>query len=102
MQSVIQVTPGHATIQAPQVTIQSGDRVVIQAQNTLALRAGQQASLQGSSALVEAAGPLDLRGATVRFNGGGKPLATVGSLVQLSGPSLSEHITTGTIDILGP
>jgi hypothetical protein len=43
---------------------------------------------------------LDLKGGVIRHNGGGKPLATVGSQVQVPGQPIGQ-VTTGNNAILG-
>ncbi|HEX7767473.1 MAG TPA: hypothetical protein VF443_12220 [Nitrospira sp.] len=109
LQSVLIVTPTGATLQAPTLllqslsgtTIRSGKSIAIDAGESIGTRSGTSTFIRaGSTALVEGAGTLDLKGASIRLNGGTKPLATVGSQVQLSGQPIGQVIT-GSPTILG-
>jgi hypothetical protein len=104
LQSVLNVTQAGVTLQAPTVSILSLEGTTIQSNKSVAVKAGtgidvrSQASTSvkaGSSLSVEAAGNLDLKGATTKINGGGKPLATVGSAVG------NGTVLTGSATILG-
>lgn len=109
LQSVLIVTQAGATLQAPTLllqslngtTIRSGKSLAIDAGESITTRSGTSTLIRASStALVEGAGTLDLKGAPIRLNGGTKPLATVGSQVQLTGQPIGQVIT-GSPAILG-
>jgi len=95
LQSVLQIAPNGA------VTIQSPATVTIRAGTNIAVSAGQNLSVRGSAATtIEGAGTLDLKGGLIKHNGGTKPLATVGSQVQVPGQPIGQ-ITTGSGTVLG-
>lgn len=109
LQSVLIVTQAGATLQAPTLllqslsgtTIRSGKNLAIDAGESITTRSGTSTLIRASStALVEGAGTLDLKGAPIRLNGGTKPLATVGSQVQLTGQPIGQ-VVTGSPAILG-
>jgi len=109
LQSVLIVTQAGATLQAPTLmlqslsstTIHSGKGIVIDAGESINTRSGTSTLIRaGSTALVEGAGTLDLKGAPVRLNGGSKPLATVGSQIQISRQPIGQVIS-GSPTILG-
>lgn len=106
LQSVLKVTPGGVTLQAPTVSIIASEAVVLQsakgvsvmAGTSLDARAGTATTIKsGSSAVLEGAGSLDLKGAVVRFNGGGRPLATIGSQVQLRPGQVLGTVQNGAV-----
>ncbi|MDE3039974.1 MAG: hypothetical protein KGJ82_05295 [Nitrospirota bacterium] len=124
LQAAVQVTANGVTLRGPTVTI-AGGVVTIEAQNTMALNGhsdmsvrasanlsvstGGNTSVQtgsnltlrsGAGALLQASGPLDLKGSTILLNGGTKPLATVGSQVQVPGQPIGQVIT-GSPTVLG-
>ena len=125
LQAAVQVTSMGVTLQGPTVTI-TGGAVNIQAQNNVGLTAGSNvamrvgsdlsasvgrnstiqtgsnlAILSGAGATLSASGRLDLKGSQIVLNGGTKPLATVGSHVQVTPGSSSGQIITGSPTILG-
>jgi hypothetical protein len=104
VQSVLKVTPTGATLQAPTLSLLSIDGTTIQSSKGIAITAGVGIAMHsqagtsikaGSSASVEAADTMDVKGATIKLNGGGKPLATVGSAVG------GGKILTGSSTLLG-
>lgn len=124
LQSVLKVTPGGATLQAPTVSIIASEAVVLQSIKGVTVTAGTFLDARavtsttirsGASAVLESTGSLDLKGPIVRFNGGGKPFATIGSQVQLRpgqvlgtvqggavvGTSAVGEIVSGSSTILG-
>jgi hypothetical protein len=97
MAAAVRVTPTGLVLQGPTVTI-VGSAISIQSQSNLVLRVGQNVNLEiggvtslttgadlklsaGGAAVVAGTGTLDLRGSSVRFNGGSKPVALLGSAV---------------------
>lgn len=104
LQSVLKVTSTSTTLQGPTLflmstsgtTIQSGAGINISSGGNLAIQSQANASLRaGAAAAFETSGQLDLKGAVVKLNGGGKPVATVGSAVA------NGKILTGSATILG-
>jgi hypothetical protein len=104
LQSVLIVTPTGATLQAPSLSLLSIDGTSIRSSKGITVEAGTLIDVKsgsstriraGSTSSVEAAGTLDLKGATTRLNGGGKPIATVGSAVG------NGKVMTGSPTILG-
>jgi hypothetical protein len=106
LQAIVQVTPASTAGQEPNVTIAAGD-VTLRASKTLTTMSGSNTYIKASSVLdlrssaqtiVRAAGALNMDGSSVRFNGGSKSLATVGSLVQTGSPNgvLSGQIMNGS------
>jgi hypothetical protein len=118
LQAVVRVTPSGIANQWPTVTIEAGE-LDVRAANTMTLMAGSSVSVRASgnlalsssgTAVLQAGATLDLQGSLIRLNGGGKPLATVGSLVQPlpgsptgSGGAVSANaqVVTGSPTILG-
>lgn len=86
LQSVLKIAPnGAVTILSPTtVTVQAGMNISIQSTGTT---------------LVEGRGGLDLNGTPIKLNGGTKPIATIGSQVQVPGQPIG-LITTGNQTIL--
>jgi len=124
LQSVMKLTPGGVTLQAPTLTILTSEALTLQSAKSVTVTAGAsldaRASMtttirSGSSAALEAGGALDLKGGVVKFNGGGMPLATVGNRVQIRpgqvigtvqggvvvGTSVIGDIVTGSTTLLG-
>jgi hypothetical protein len=124
--AAVQVTPTGVTLQGPNVTI-AGNVVGIRAQSDLRLdsnasvtvrtatnvsiQAGANTSLTSGAnfiarssggATLQSSGELDLAGATLRLNGGTKPLARVGSEVQgvASGTAVAGQIVGGSPSVL--
>lgn len=106
LQSVLKVTPTGATLQAPTVTmiaseglaLQSGKGVTVTAGTSLDVRAAMATSIRsGMSTLLEGAGSLDLKGGVLRLNGGTKPIATIGSQVQLRGGQVIGTVQGGSV-----
>lgn len=96
LQSVFKIAPNGA------VTILSPTSVSVQAGTTVSIGAGQNISIQSpGTALVEGKSGLDLKGPVIKLNGGTKPLATVGSQVQIPGQPTGQ-VTTGTQTVLVP
>lgn len=93
LQAVLQIAPnGAVTILSP---------VSVQAGTNISIRASQNVSVHSSgTAIVESQGMLDLKGTAIRLNGGTKPLATVGSQVQVPGQPIGQ-VMTGSGTILG-
>jgi hypothetical protein len=109
LQSVLIVTPAGATLQAPTLSLLSIDGTTIRSSKGIAVEAGISIDMKsaagtriraGSTASVEAGGTLDLKGALIKLNGGTKPLATVGSQVQVPGQPIGQ-VATGSQTILG-
>ncbi|MDP1770404.1 MAG: hypothetical protein Q8L74_16590 [Nitrospirota bacterium] len=109
LQSVLIVTPTGATLQAPTLSLLSIDGTTIRSSKGIAVEAGNSIDMKsaagtriraGSTASVEAGGTLDLKGALIKLNGGTKPLATVGSQVQVPGQPIG-HVATGSQSVLG-
>lgn len=109
LQSVFKVTAGGATIQAPTISILSAEGTIIQSGKGLALKAGMNIAVQAQNSVsinaagatkVETGGTMDLKGALLKFNGGTKPIATVGSLVQVPGQPTGQ-VVTGNSTVLG-
>ncbi len=104
LQSVLKVTATVATLQAASIALLSANDVTIQSGKGVAVTAGTGIAMHsqagtaikaGSTATVETNGTMDLKGAFIKLNGGGKPLATVGSAVG------GGKILTGSGTILG-
>lgn len=96
LQAVFKIAPNGA------VTILSPTSVSVQAGTTVSIGAGQNISIQSpGTALVEGKGGLDLKGMIVKLNGGTKPLATVGSQVQVPSQPIGQ-VTTGNQTVLAP
>lgn len=103
LQSVLKIaTDGAVTIQSQKsVSVQAGTDLSIGAGKYLSIGAGQNVTVQGNgTALVEGKGGLDLKGTLIKLNGGSKPVAIVGSQVQVPGQPIGQ-ITTGSGTILG-
>jgi hypothetical protein len=100
------------------VTVQAQSNMALTASSNVAVRAGadflatvgRNTSIQTASNLalrssagttLQASGPLDLKGSTILLNGGTKPLATVGSQVQVVPGSSTGQIVTGSPTVLG-
>jgi len=104
LQSVLKIASnGAVTIQSPtSVSVQAGTDLSIGAGKNISIGAGQHVSLQSNgTALVEGKGGLDLKGTPIKLNGGSKPVATVGSQVQVPGEPIGQVIT-GNPTILAP
>ena len=103
LQSVLKVTPTGTILQAPALTLLSQDLTVrtdktarIDAGLSIDIRSSSTASLKAAStAVVEAAGNLDLKGATIKHNGGGRPIAMAGSAVG------NGQVLNGSSTVLG-
>jgi hypothetical protein len=104
LQSVLKVTPAGATLQAPTLSLLSIEGIALQSSKGIAITAGTGLTMQsqagtsikaGSTVTVESSGTMDLKGASIKFNGGSKPLATVGSAVG------NGKVMTGSLTILG-
>lgn len=94
LQAAFKIAPNGA------VTILSPTSVSVQAGTTITIGAAQNISIQSNgTALVEGKGGLDLKGTPIKLNGGSKPVATVGSQVQVPGQPIGQ-ITTGNQMIL--
>lgn len=109
LQSVLKVTPTGAILQAPSLSIFGLEAININSKKLVAIEAGTSMNLKSlantsikatSGALIEASATLDLKGAVIKHNGGGKPLATVGSHVQVPGQPIGQ-VTTGSQTVLG-
>jgi len=100
LQAAVQVTPNGMTLQGPTVTI-AGGNIQIQAQQNTAITAASTLTLQsGGATALQASGSLNLKGSTIVLNGGTKPLATVGSQVQVPGQPIGQ-IMTGSGTLMG-
>ena len=97
LQSVLQIAPnGAVTLLSPvTVTIQAGMNVSVSAGQNITVKANGAASIEGKG------GALDLKGGPIKLNGASKPVATVGSLVQVPGQPIGQ-ITTGNPSVLAP
>ncbi len=83
------------------VTILSPASVSIQAGMNVAIGAGTQVSIHSNgTTLIEGKGAVDLKGVPLKLNGGTKPLATVGSQVQVPGQPIGQ-VVTGSLAVLG-
>ncbi len=109
LQAVVRVTStGNAwqdptvTIIGAEVIIQARDNVTLTAASTLSVKAANLALASTGGAVLQAGTKLDLKGLPVTLNGGGKPLATVGSLVQMQAGSAngSGSVITGSQTVL--
>jgi hypothetical protein len=109
LQSVLIVSQAGAILRAPTLTLQSLNATTIQSNQGIAITAGQNIAMQSDagttinargSALVESSGTLDLKGRFIKLNGGTRPLATVGSQVQVPGQPIGQ-VLTGSQTILG-
>jgi hypothetical protein len=109
LQSVLKVTATGAVLQAPTLsllsieatTIRSSKGVAIDAGTSIDMRSSTSTSIRAASTtLIEGSASLDLKGAIIKHNGGGKPLATIGSHVQIPGQPIGQ-ITTGSQTVLG-
>ena len=95
LQAIVKTTPTGG------ITFISNDTISLQAAKNISIGAGAQLTIQSNgTALVEGKGALDLKGVPLKLNGGTKPLATVGSQVQVPGQPIG-HITTGGATTLG-
>jgi len=108
LQSVLKVTPTSATLQAPSISIFSSGDTLIQSSKGITVKAASGITVQsqagtsikaGSTATIEASGTTELKGAVIKLNGGSKPIATVGSQVQVPGQPIGQ-VTTGNGTIL--
>ena len=100
---VIEFNAGRlAALTQDSISLRSGTTLDLQSGTSTDVRASQNLSVKASgSALVQASGSLDLKGSLTRLNGGGKAVATVGSIVQVqtsAGP-VSGQILTGSPDV---
>lgn len=103
LQSVLKIaTDGSVTILSPMsISVQAGRDVSVGAGRNVSIGAGQNSSIHSAgTALVEGKSGLDLKGQVVKLNGGTKPIATVGSQVQVPGQPIGQ-ISTGSGTILG-
>lgn len=110
LQSVLIVTPTGTTLQAPALLLQSLNGTTIESQKNVSLRAGQHLFVDtsgnlsmrtGAATNFQSGGTLDVKGSSIRLNGGTKPLATVGSQVQTSPGQPIGQVITGSPTILG-
>jgi hypothetical protein len=83
---------GGVQIAAQSVEIRSDTNLVLRAGGNLYGDASMNATLRAAAALsvtsgagltLQSSANMDLKGSTIRLNNGGKPIATVGSLVQM-------------------
>ena len=109
LQSVLKVTPTGAVLQAPNLSIFGLETININSKRLVAIEAGTSFDVKSagsaaikatSTAWMEGTQTLDLKGGLIRHNGGGKPLVTVGSQVQIPGQPLG-YVTTGNPSIQG-
>ena len=109
IQSVLKVTPTSATLQAPAVSILSLEGTTIQSSKGITVKAATDIAVQsqagtsikvGTTATIQASGVTELKGAILKLNGGTKPIATVGSQVQVPGQPIGQ-VMTGSGTILG-
>lgn len=103
LQSVLKIaSDGAVTILSPtSISVQAGKDISIGAGTNVAIGAGQKVSVQGNGAVfVEGKALLDLKGPVIKLNGGTKPVATVGSQVQVPGQPIGQ-VVTGSGTILG-
>jgi hypothetical protein len=106
---VLKVTPTGAVLQAPNLSIFGLEAININSKKLVAIEAGTSfdAKSAGSAAIkaastmwIEGTNVLDLKGGLIKHNGGTKPLATVGSQVQVPGQPIGQ-ILTGSQTVLG-
>ena len=102
LQSVLRVTPTGTVLQAPalalfsqEITVRVDKKITIDAGQTLDLTSAGTASLKAASGVIQTSGNLDLKGATIKHNGGGRRLALVGSTVG------SGQVLDGSSTVLG-
>ncbi len=109
LQSVLKVTPAGATLQAPTVSIltsgdtviQSGKGITVRAATSIGVQSQVDVSLKaGATATIESTATTHLKGGILKLNDGSKPLATVGSQVQVPGQPIGQ-IVTGSPTLLG-
>jgi len=126
--SIIQVSQGEVLIQAQALSLQSqnltiethgGDGLTIasdtnltinaalnltaQSGMDLALKGGTNAKLEGGAGVtVKARSTLDLKGGIIRLGGGGKPVATMGSLTVTAPGGGPGTVTTGSPTVFAP
>lgn len=90
LQSVLKVTSTGATLQAPTLSLLSINGTEIRSSKAVSIEAGTSISSSGAttvsiraggSASLNSSGTLDLKGSTIKLNGGTKPIAIVGSAV---------------------
>jgi hypothetical protein len=91
LMSAVQVSQTGVVLQGPTVMI-AGQSVEIRSDMNATVRTGGALTVASSATL-------DLRGATLRFNNGSRPVATVGSLVQMQ-PNGSGQIINGSATVL--
>jgi hypothetical protein len=104
LQSVVKIASnGAVTIQSPtSVSVQAGTDLLIGAGRNISIGATHNVSVQGNgTTLVEGKSGLDLKGLPIKLNGGTKPVATVGSQVQVPGQPIGQ-VTTGNQTVLAP
>ena len=80
---VLQVSGSNVTLKAGgTLSLQGGQRVNASAGHELRLEAGGPMALKsGATMNVRSAGPFEVRGSLVRLNGGGRPIAYLGSKI---------------------
>ena len=109
LQAVVRVTStGNAgqdptvTIIGAEVNIQARDNLMLTAASTMSVKTANLALSSTGGAVLQAGATLGLKGSLMTLNGGGKPLATVGSLVQTLPGSAngSGSVITGSQTVL--
>lgn len=100
LQSVLQVTPKGVTLEGGVVTIASQAGLIVRSGGGLTVQSQAGALISSNSELtVQSTASMNLRGAVVKFNGGSKPLAVVGS--QVTTPQGVGQVVTGSPTVLG-
>jgi hypothetical protein len=105
MQSQSDINLSSATFSAQvqhAASLQSGDNLVLQSAAAAKLGAGTTLELNAKiGATIETGRALLIKSAATRFNGGGRPLATVGSVVQVqtSAGLVSGQVVSGSKDL---
>ncbi len=114
LQSVVRLTDTGVVLTGPAVTIAAGT-IVVDADGNLNLEANNLSAVvqrdttlnngmsltitSDSTATLQSRGPVDVKGTLVRLNGGTRPVATQGSLVQTT-PSGAAQIVNGSPTVL--
>jgi len=110
--SAVKVTEAGVVVQGPTVTIAGGtiamksnasltieaDSLRAVVQHATTLNSGQATTISSSAAIVQATGPVDIKGSLVRFNNGSKGVATQGTLVHMA-PNGNGQIINGSTTV---
>ena len=77
----------------------SGPAVKLVSATSVTIQAGTDLVIQGAAVTIRGAGGVDMRGALIQLNGGGRPFARVGDSVLVGGRL--GQITTGSPTVSG-